>query len=97
MVKVSIPVMITQLRALSREYKRVYDKLVILSTKFRAGMPSTPLEVLIPDTEIVDKVREAGDAASIAIHRTLETVVWLNAAADELAKIAKAEKKGGIW
>ncbi len=89
----STTAMVSQLRALSREYKAVYNRLIALSKQFRAGMPSTPFEVLIPDSEIIDRIREAGDSASVAVHRTLETSVWLNAAADALVEKAKEEKR----
>ncbi len=88
---VSTPVMINQLKALSREYKAVHNKLLVLSKRFRAGMPSVPLDMLIPDTEIVDKIREAGESAAVSTLRTLETSVWLDAAASELAIKAKED------
>ncbi len=88
---VSTPVVINQLKALSKEYKIVYDRLMVLSNKFRAGMPSMPLDILVPDSEVVDKIREAGESASIAVQRVLEVSVWLSAAAEELAQKAKED------
>lgn len=88
---VSTAAMVNQLKVLSREYKIIYDRLIVLSKKFRAGMPSVPLDVLVPDSEIIDKIREAGDSASVSAHRALETSVWLKGAADELAQKAKED------
>ena len=89
----STAAVVRQLRLLAKEYKRSHDKLIFLSSRFRAGMPSLPLDVLIPDTEVVDKVREAGDAAATASLRSLEASVWLEAAAADLAERAKADKR----
>lgn len=85
--------LVSNIRVLANEYTKVYNRLMQLSSQFRAGMPAVSYEDLIPDSEVVKKIREAGDAASVALHRVLEVSMWLNTAADEYVALDKARRE----